>query len=131
MELRDGRVTGSHFAHEFGNLGPLIPLTYSKMHAEKFFRECELSPSRWAVRGLPRHAYRAFLGFLELYEARGAGAAICLLPPGAREDAGFACVRAWRADLIQEYYDGEIPRSPAALRSLPRTFGRVSSSSNE
>lgn len=103
MELRDGRVTGSHLVHESRELGPLVPLTYSKAHAERLLREGELDQSRWAVRGLPRHAFSGFLTILKLYETRGVSAAICFLPPGAREDAQFILVKARRADLVREY----------------------------
>lgn len=111
MEVRDGKVTGSHYASMDPVSGKgLIPLTYSKVHAERIFREAGLDPNRWAIRGLPRYALRAFLLTLELYEKRmNAGALICFLPPGAQADAQFVGIQASREDLIRDYYGEPIP----------------------
>jgi len=111
MEVRDGKVTGSHFTTKFPGSGKsVIPLTYSRQHALRIFNEAGLTSDRWAVRGLPRFALRAFLITLELYEKRmNGGAVICLLPPGAKPDAQFVGVPASRDDLIREYYGEPIP----------------------
>ncbi|WP_175971147.1 restriction endonuclease [Burkholderia sp. BCC0322] len=111
MEIEDGKATGSHFATQFSGSGKLaIPLTYSRQHALRIFKEANLDPTRWAVRGLPRFALRAFLITLELYEKKmGGGAVICYLPPGAKPNAQFIGVPASRDDLIREYYGEPIP----------------------
>lgn len=110
MELRDGKLTGSHY----GTLLPdsnerLIPLTFSRPHAERIFREADLNPQEWTIRGLPRFALRAFLITLELYEKKmNGGAIICFLPPGASDDAEFIGIRASRDELIRDYYGSPI-----------------------
>jgi len=110
MEIREGKVTGSHFATTFSDSErQVIPLTYSRQHALRIFKEAGLDPNRWAVRGLPRFALRAFLITLELYERKMTGAVICFLPPGAVPDAQFVGVPASRDDLIREYYGEPIP----------------------
>lgn len=111
METRGGKVTGSHYGTTFpGFKERLIPLTFSKLHAERIFREANLDPNQWSIRGLPRFALRAFLISLELYEKKmNAGAIICFLPPGAAPDARFVGIRALRKDLIRDYYGESIP----------------------
>ncbi|MFJ7793742.1 restriction endonuclease [Pseudomonas sp. NPDC096950] len=111
MEIRNGKVTGSHYANKDPISGKdLIPLTYSKYHAERLFRDAGLDPTRWAVRGLPRFALRAFLITLELYEKKmNGGALICFLPPGSKPDAQFIGIHASREDLTNEYFGEPIP----------------------
>jgi len=110
MEIRKGKVTGAHYGTKDPRSGKgLIPLTFSKAHAERLFREAELDPKQWAIRGLPRYALRAFLITLELYEKKmNTGAIICFLPPGARPDAEFVGIQASREDLIRDYYGEKI-----------------------
>jgi len=111
MEIRDGKVTGTHFGRKDPASGRTqIPLTLSKPHAERLFLEAGLDVNRWAVRGLPRYAFRAFLIQLELYEKKkNACALICFLPPGSRPDAQFIGVHASREDLIRDYYGEPVP----------------------
>jgi len=111
MEMRDGKVTGSHYGHTNPISGKgLIPLMFSKYHAERVFREASLNPKQWAVRGLPRFALRAFLITLELYEKKmNTGAQLLFLPPGAKSDAQFIGIEVSRADLVREYYGEPIP----------------------
>jgi hypothetical protein len=111
MEIRDGKGTGSHYATSFpGTRERIIPLFFSKPHAERAFEEGNLSKSLWAVRGLPRYALRAFLAALELYEKKMAAAAgIFFLPPGARPDAQWIMIKTSRDDLVREYYGSKIP----------------------
>lgn len=111
MEIRDGKVTGSHYGTTFpGFKERLIPLTFSRQHAERIFRDANLNPNEWAIRGLPRFALRAFLITLELYEKKmNAGAIICFLPPGATPDAQIVGIRAFREDLVRDYYGEPIP----------------------
>lgn len=117
MEIRNGKTTGTHYAtRDFAAGKALIPLTFSRYHAERLFREAGLNPRQWAVRGLPRFALRAFLLTLELYEKRmNGGAVICFLPPGAKEDAPFIGIQASQADLIREYYGEAIPSIEQAV----------------
>ena len=111
METRDGKVTGSHYGAIFSEHKEcLIPLTFSKQHAERIFSEAKLDPGKWSIRGLPRFALRAFLITLELYEKKmNGGAIICFLPPDATPDAQFIGIRALREDLIRDYYGEPIP----------------------
>lgn len=111
MEIRDGKVTGSHYATTSPESEKqLIPLTYSRAHIERLFREAALDPKQWAIRGLPRFALRAFLVTLELYEKKmNGGAIICFLPPGAKSDTQFVGIQASREDLIRDYYGEPIP----------------------
>ncbi len=111
MEIRGGKITGSHYGTKDPVSGKgLIPLTFSRAHAERLFQEAGLDSKRWAIRGLPRYALRAFLIHLELYEkAMNTGAVICFLPPGARPDAKFIGIQASREDLIRDYYGELIP----------------------
>jgi len=116
MEIHDGKATGSHFAVTDEMNQMVIPLMYSKSHAERFFRQAELDGNRWAVRGLPRYAFRAFLITLELYELKGHGAGICMLPPGARPDADFVFVPVTRDILIDEYFGAPVPSIAEDIR---------------
>ena len=110
MEKRDGRVTGSYFAHPHPTTGrPEMLLFYSKKHAERAFREASLNSKQWCVRGMPQYVFRAFLLQLELAEMRGYGASVLFTPPGAIKDTPFITLPAPREELIAEYYDGEIP----------------------
>lgn len=117
MEMRDGKVTGSHYGHKDPSSGRgLIPLAFSKYHAERVFREAGLDPRQWTVRGLPRFALRAFLITLELYEKRmNTGALLLFLPPGAKSDAQFIGIEVSREDLAREYYGEPIPSIEEAV----------------
>lgn len=121
MELRDGKETGSHFATtDDASVNKVIPLAISKAHAERIFHEAGLSPDKWAVRGLPRYAFRAFLIQLELYEKlMNAGAAICFLPPGSQPDDKFIAFRATREDPIRDYYGEGIPSIEGGMKTCP------------
>lgn len=111
MEIREGKVTGTHYGTKDPVSGKgLIPLTFSKVHAERVFRKAGLDHKQWVIRGLPRFALRAFLIHLELYEKlMDAEAVICFLPPGARPDAEFIGIKVSREDLIRDYYGEKIP----------------------
>jgi len=111
MKIRDGKVTGSHYGTKDPKSGKgLIPLTFSRVHAERLFLDAGLDSKQWAIRGLPRYALRAFLITLELYEKKmNTGAIICFLPPGARSDAEFVGIQASREHLIRDYYGEPIP----------------------
>jgi len=117
MGLSDGKTTGSHFATTTpGSDKRHIPLTFSRSHAERVFREAQLDPKEWCVRGLPRYAFRAFLIQLELYEKKmNAGAIILFLPPGAMPDAQFVGIQTTRELLIREYYGEPISSIEDAL----------------
>ncbi|NIE81145.1 restriction endonuclease [Asaia sp. As-1742] len=113
MEAQNGRVTGSYFVIPHDGTGKNhVPLFFSKAHAEKAFLECGLSYEKWAVRGLPRFALRAFIMSCELMNLNVnniGGAAILFLPPGAIEGAGFAMMAISREQLISEYYGAPVP----------------------
>lgn len=111
MEVHDGKVTGSHYGTKDPASGKgLIPLTFSKLHAERLFLEQGLDPNEWAIRGLPRYALRAFLIHLEFYEKfMNSEAVICFLPPGAPPGEKFIAIKASREDLIRDYYGETIP----------------------
>lgn len=119
MEMRDGRITGSHYAtRQAGVKEDLIPLTFSRYHAELIFRDAQLDPDKWAIRGLPRFALRAFLVALEVYEINmEAGAIICFLPPRALPEKGIVGLRISREDLIREYYGEPIPSVTGTINS--------------
>lgn len=113
MQLRDGEVTGSHFGmpDEPGprsSPGGVLPLFYSKAQAQRFFTGQGLDDKNWAIRGLPKHAFRGFLACLWLYEKRRIQPIICLFAPGAL-DAGCMVLRTTRDLLIAEYFDGVDP----------------------
>lgn len=110
MELRDGRVTGSYFAsHHPGENTDLIPLTFCRLHAEQVMHEAKLDPKKWAVRGLPRHALRAFILLLELFEKRGNGAMVGIKPPGALRHEPLIWVPISRSQLASDYYGEHVP----------------------
>ncbi|HEI6959924.1 TPA: restriction endonuclease [Yersinia enterocolitica] len=118
MEVRDGKVTGSHYGTRDPSSGKgLIPLMLSKYHAERVFHEAGLNSEEWAVRGLPRFALRAFLITLEFYEKRmNTWAHLLFLPPGAGSDAPFISIQALREDLVREYYGESIPLIEDAVK---------------
>ena len=111
MGLHDGEVSGTYYAPQTSESREQhVPLTFSKYHAELLLHRDRLDPEKWAVRGLPRYAFRAFLIQLELFEKKGdGGAIICFLPPGAEPDAPMVGLKISRDLLISEYYGGEIP----------------------
>lgn len=111
MEVRNGKTTGSHFSTDLFNTGlKIIPLTYSKQLADRMFIELSLDPSKWAVRGLPKFAFRAFLIHLDLYEKKNiAVASICFSPPRAEPKSRWIGIQVSREDLINDYYGEPIP----------------------
>jgi len=112
MEVRDGKVTGSHYGvRSPGSDKSFIPLAFSKHHAERIVRAAQLDPQKWAIRGLPRFALRAFLVTLGLYEKtiNCGGAVIYFCPPGVPPDSELGGFIASREDLIREYYGEPIP----------------------
>ncbi len=124
MELRDGKVTGSHYAQPDAAGGHYIPLMFSKYHAERVFRDAELDSKQWAIRGLPRFALRAFLVTLEAYETRmNCRAMLLFLPPGALPDAPFVGIPVSREELIREYYGAHIPSVEEAVNRRPSGAG--------
>ncbi|MFG6179585.1 restriction endonuclease [Halomonas sp. THAF12] len=116
MEKREGRVTGSFFAHPHPSTKrPEMLLFYSKEHAKRAFKEASLNPKEWCVRGMPQYVFRSFLIQLELAEMRGFGASVLFAPPGALKHKPFIAVSASREDLIAEYYDGDVPSIRATI----------------
>jgi hypothetical protein len=112
MALNGGVVSGSFWAHPHPVTGQLnLALFYSRKHAERVFVEARLDTSKWCVRGLPQYVFRAFLLQLELFEMRGMGAVVLFIPPGALKGKPFISLPAFRDDLINEYYRGELPVS--------------------
>jgi hypothetical protein len=112
MEVQDGEVTGSHYAASDSNSGKrYVPLTFSKPLAERLFIQHGLDPQKWAVRGLPRFAFRAFLIILEHYEKRMDGGAVICFPPAPQDgpNAQFVAMRISREELMHEYYGEVIP----------------------
>ncbi|MBB1319375.1 restriction endonuclease [Shewanella sp. SR43-4] len=110
MELSNGKNNGSFFAHPNPSSGQLnMLLFYSKQHAERAFSEGQLDKGKWGIRGMPQYVFKAFLLQLELFESRNYSAAILMRPPGTPENVPFISVPASRADLIKEYYEGELP----------------------
>lgn len=110
MEIREGKVTGSYFAsHHPGANAPLIPMVFSKSHAEDVMREAGLSRDKWGVRGLPRYALRAFILMLQLIEMQGKGAMIGFRPPHAGKGTPLIWIPVTRQQLIEEYYYEDIP----------------------
>lgn len=110
MEKRNSAVTGSFFAHPHPSTQQLnMLLFYSKVHAERAFKEAQLDHDNWCVRGMPQYVFRAFLLQLEIFEMQGHSAAVLFSPPGAIKDTPFLSIPADRKDLIAEYYDGDIP----------------------
>lgn len=110
MELRNGKNTGSYFANPHPVDGaPTILLFYSRQHAEAAYAEAQLDSAQWAIRGLPRYAFRAFLLQLEFMEMKGGRAAIAFKPPGALPDSHFISLPASYSNLVVEYYGKPIP----------------------
>lgn len=67
MELDEhGELTGSYFCSAAPSAGKNILLFYSKVHAEQVMSQFELDTRQWAVRGLPRHVFRALVLMLDL-----------------------------------------------------------------
>ena len=108
MELDEhGELTGSYFSYETPSTGNSIFLFYCKIHAEQIMSQFQLSTERWAVRGLPLHALRAFLLMLDLFGKRTrTRAAILFKPPGLGPNESFLCAPAECSALMAEYYDG-------------------------
>lgn len=108
MEHQNGKVTGSYFGSE-NNGRTFIPLFFSKYHAAMNFEDNSLDKGRWCVRGLPKHAFRSFLIFLELFEHRGIEAMICFRPPGDTSKTEYVGLVTNRELLIKEYYGEDLP----------------------
>lgn len=94
--------------------GGVLPLFYSKAHAQRFFTGLNLDDTKWAIRGLPKYAFRAFLTCLWLYERRHIQPLVCLFPPGA-VDEGCIGLRTNRELLIAEYFDGIDPMADRSV----------------
>lgn len=109
MEHRNGKVTGSYFCTE-ENGQKLIPLFFSKFHAQLNFEANILEKNQWCVRGLPRYAFRAFLSILELCEKQNVKPIILFRPPGDFSEIGYAGFITNRDLLVKEYYCEELPR---------------------
>lgn len=110
MELgQDGEVTGSYFSHETSSAEKSIFLFYCKVHAEQMMNQLQLDARQWAVRGLPRHVFRAFLLMLDLFAKRsGTRAAILFKPSGLGANESFLCAPAECGALMAEYYGADI-----------------------
>lgn len=129
MEMDNGTVTGSHY----GQIDPatgkgIIPLLFYKAHAELLMKRESLDPAKWAVRGLPKYAFRAFLAMLRLYERdQKTSAAICFLQPDADTDTPFLAILASSDSLAKDYDDGEL-ELPSFENPVPKKkwwkFGR-------
>lgn len=109
MEHSEGKVNGSYYGNE-DNGRKFIPLFFSKYHAQLNFDEGGLDESCWCVRGLPRHAFRAFLLLLELFERQKVEPMICFRPPGDTSEIGWAGLVTTRDLLVKEYYCEDLPR---------------------
>lgn len=110
MELGDRGVSGSFYGMTDRDTGEKkLFLFYCKAHAVAAMAEGELDSKRWAVRGLPRYALRAFLIQLEFFEMKGVSASILYRPPGAESERPFIAIPADRSALIAEYYGEDIP----------------------
>ena len=115
MELEDGEVTGSYFVHE-SPTGKNNFLFYCKLHAEQAMEQMQLDNRRWAVRGLPRHALRAFLLMLDMFRERsGVQPAVLFKPPGLGPDESFLCVPTECSALMTEYYGSDLQLMKAQL----------------
>jgi Restriction endonuclease len=106
MELdEDGELTGSYFSHETPSAERKIFLFYCRVHAEQMMSQLQLDARQWAVRGMPRHVFRAFLLILDLFAKRsGTQAAILFKPPGLGASESFLCAPAECGALMAEYY---------------------------
>jgi hypothetical protein len=110
MELGESGVWGSFYGITDPDTGEKrMFLFYCKAHAVAAMAEGELDARRWAVRGLPRYALRAFLIQLEFFEMKGVSASILYKPPGAEAEKPFIAIPAERAALVAEYYGKDIP----------------------
>lgn len=107
MEHVGGNVTGTYYGIETVNNEKTIPLMFSKVHAQYFMDEFHIAKDRWAIRGLPKYAFRAFLVQLEIFEKRGVSAAISFYQPGTKEKS--ANLKISRKHLVEEFYGEEIP----------------------
>lgn len=110
MEVDEhGELTGSYFCSESASVGKSILLFYSRVHAEQGMSQLRLDTRTWAVRGLPRHVFRAFVLMLDLFADRSeTRAAILFKPPGLGAGENFLCVPADCDVLMIEYYGGDI-----------------------
>ncbi|WP_422413625.1 MULTISPECIES: restriction endonuclease [unclassified Endozoicomonas] len=108
MELRNDKVTGSYFGHTQDGR-KFIPLFFSKYHALMYFQESNLDTKSWGIRGLPRHALRAFILMLDLLKRQSVEPMIMFRPPGDTSNSGFAGFVTDRKLLAKEYYCGEVP----------------------
>lgn len=112
MELdRQGEITGSYFSYETAPGEKHILLFYCKLHAEQMMSQLRLDAREWAVRGLPRHVFRVFLGALDLFSRRShTKAAILFKPAGLAADQTFLCAPAECQALMAEYYGADVTK---------------------
>lgn len=110
MELREGRVSGSHygFNNPNSNRHELV-LFYSKEHAQRFFNELGLDTKKWCIRGMPQYVFRAFLITLQFLEKKGCGVSVLFSPPGMPKNEPFICLNTSSDELANEYYMGKMP----------------------
>ncbi len=109
MEHTNGKVTGSYY----GNIQEgrkFLPLFFSKYHAQLLFNESHLEKERWCIRGLPRHALRAFILMLDLLKLQNVEPMIVFRPPGDTSELGYAGFVTDRDLIAKEYYCGKVPK---------------------
>lgn len=109
MEQVNGKVTGSYYGSEQQGR-KFIPLFFSKYHAQMLFRESHLTNDRWCIRGLPRHALRAFILMLDLFKLQSVEPMIMFRPPGDISELGYAGFVTDRDLLAKEYYYDDVPK---------------------
>lgn len=133
MEVDEhGELTGSYFCSGSASVGKgkSILLFYSRVHAEQVMSQLRLDARTWAVRGLPRHVFRAFVLMLDSFADRSeTRAAILFKPPGLDASENFLWVPADCGALMTEYYGGDIQsmksnRNAQALTPPPPKFPR-------
>ncbi len=108
MEMHDDRNTGSYFCNvDKGR--KVIPLFFSKVHAQSVIKQAGLDPRRWAVRGMPRRVLHSFILMMQLMENSGTKVGLCFRQPG-EPTAPFISVIITRDELAEEYYGEPIPR---------------------
>jgi hypothetical protein len=120
MELDEqGELTGSYFCSESPSDGKVVPLFYSRAHAEQMMRDFNLDARGWSVRGLRRDVFRVFVMLLDLFVDRGGARPMVMFrPPGAGSDEKFMGFPAECEAMISEYYGGDT-RSMRRKRDTP------------
>lgn len=110
MAQVNGKVTGSYYGTEQQGR-KFIPLFFSKYHAQLLFSENYLNHEEWCIRGLPRHALRAFILMLDLFKLQNVEPMIMFRAPGdTNSKLGFAGFVIDRDLLAKEYYYDEVPK---------------------